>query len=129
MSLAPVAHHMSFSVRNLERSQHFYREVLGLEEIARPEMGLRGAWYRAGACEVHLIELPEGADVGAPPPHLNPMARHAAFAIGDYDEMLALVRSQGLEVVESRAAGQMWLQDPDGHVIELIVPGRIRTRA
>jgi len=130
MGISVTAHHMSFPVKDLERSRAFYEGLLGLQPIPRPDLGaVGGVWYGAGACEVHLIELPEGVDVGAPPPHLNPMARHAAFAIGDYDEMLALVRSQGLEVVESRAAGQMWLQDPDGHVIELIVPGRIRTRA
>jgi catechol 2,3-dioxygenase-like lactoylglutathione lyase family enzyme len=73
-----------------------------------------------------LIEVPAGIDVGAPPPKLNPLARHSAFAVADYDETLSHLQSAGLEVVESRRAGQMWVCDPDGHIIELIVSANLR---
>ncbi|MFQ5513566.1 MAG: VOC family protein [Myxococcota bacterium] len=123
MGISVHAHHMSFPVRDLEQSREFYEGVLGLRTIPRPDLGaLGGVWYAAGPCEVHLIELPPGVQVGAPPPALTPLARHAAFAIPDYDEALAVLRARGLEILESRAGGQMWVQDPDGHVIELIVP-------
>jgi glyoxylase I family protein len=126
MGIQASAHHMSFPVSDLDRSRVFYEQVLGLSAIPRPDMGtLRGIWYAAGDCEVHLIETPAGADVGSAPPSLNPMARHAAFSVSDYDETLAHVQSHGLDVVESRRAGQMWVCDPDGHIIELIVPGLI----
>ena len=126
MGIQITAHHMSFPVRDLERSRRFYEGVLGLRAIPRPDMGsIAGVWYAAGQCEVHLIETPPGLDVGRPPPTLNPLARHAAFAVEDYEQTLDHLRSHELEVVESRAAGQMWVCDPDGHVIELIVPGRI----
>lgn len=126
MGIEVSAHHMSFPVSQLDRSRRFYENVLGLRSIPRPDMGaIAGIWYAAGDCEVHLIETPSGADVGSAPPSLNPLARHAAFAVSDYEETLAHLRSHGLEVVESRAAGQMWVSDPDGHIIELIVPGRI----
>lgn len=126
MGIQVSAHHMSFPVSNLERSRRFYEGVLGLRSVPRPDMGaIGGIWYDAGDCEVHLIETPAGVDVGSAPPSLNPLARHAAFAVTDYDKTLAHMRSHGLEVVESRAAGQMWVCDPDGHIIELIVPGQI----
>jgi len=126
MSIQISAHHISFPVKDLDRSREFYEGVFGLTSIPRPEMGaFRGIWYDAGDCEVHLLETPPGVDVGATPPTLNPLARHAAFAIADYDDALSQLRARGLEVVESRAAGQMWVCDPDGHIIELIVPGMI----
>lgn len=126
MAIKISAHHMSFPVSDLDRSRAFYEGVLGLESIPRPDMGaLRGIWYGAGECEVHLIETPAGADVGSAPPKLNPMARHAAFSVSDYEETLTHLQSHDLEIVESRRAGQMWVCDPDGHIIELIVPGRI----
>lgn len=126
MGIEISAHHMSFPVSDLDRSRAFYEGVLGLEAIPRPDMGaLRGIWYGAGECEVHLIETPAGVDVGSAPPALNPMARHAAFSVQDYDSTLAHLRSHDLEIVESPRAGQMWVSDPDGHIIELIVPGRI----
>lgn len=122
MALSISAHHMSFPVRDLERSRAFYEGVLGLEPIPRPDMGpVRGVWYRAGPCEVHLIEVPEGAPVGEPPPVLNPMGRHAAFAVADYEEAKAALLAHDLEILESPRGGQIWTRDPDGHVIELIV--------
>jgi glyoxylase I family protein len=116
-------HHVSFAVRDLAASRRFYGETLGLREIARPDLGLPGVWYAAGAVEVHLIATPAGFDAGTPPAKLTPLANHAAFAIDDYDAVVAELRARGLEVLEtSRDAGQLWVQDPDGNVIELIRP-------
>jgi glyoxylase I family protein len=119
------AHHLSFPVRDVERSRAFYGDVLGLAEKPRPPQIVAmfpGAWYQAGACEVHLIQCPAGMDVGTPPPTLNPMARHAAFAVADYAATLAHLKAHAVVVLEtSSEVGQMWVRDPDGHVIELIV--------
>lgn len=117
-------HHTSFPVADLERSRKFYATVLGLVEISRPDIfGLAGAWFQSGRCEVHLIQVPVGSDVGTPPGAINPAARHAAFAVPDYVEALAHLASNGLEVIgTSEAIGQMWTRDPDGHIIELIAP-------
>jgi catechol 2,3-dioxygenase-like lactoylglutathione lyase family enzyme len=120
-------HHASFPVRDLDKSKHFYGEVLGLEEIDRPDFGFAGAWYSAGrgsGCEVHLIVPDDGfGDIGAAPSGLNPMAVHTAFAIDDYDRAVERFASHDVEVLGfGRDAGQMWVKDPDGNMIELIVP-------
>ncbi|HJX30081.1 MAG TPA: VOC family protein [Thermoanaerobaculia bacterium] len=47
-----VLHHVSLPVGDLERSRRFYREVLGLEEIARPPFPFPGAWFRLGDREL-----------------------------------------------------------------------------
>lgn len=116
------SHHVSFSVADLARSRHFYGSLLGLEEIPRPAMGLDGAWYRAGDGEIHLIARPPGADVGTPPPRATPLANHTALQVDDYDAAVAHLRAHGHEPIEAgRANGQLWIADPDGNVIELIV--------
>ncbi len=117
--------HISFSVSDLERSRRFYEGVLGLGTIPRPDFGgLPGVWYGAGNCQVHLIQRPPDADLGTPPPALSPLANHQAFAIDDYEKTLAHLRQHGVEVLETTPEnGQMWVRDPDGHVIELIDPG------
>jgi glyoxylase I family protein len=117
------AHHSSFPVKDLERARAFYEGVLGLREKPRPErLRFPGAWYQAGACEVHLIQPPQGIDVGEAPPTLNPFARHAAFAVASYERTLAHLKAHAVEVLETSAElGQMWVRDPDGNIIELIV--------
>jgi catechol 2,3-dioxygenase-like lactoylglutathione lyase family enzyme len=125
MAIEVTAHHMSFPVSDLDKSRAFYEGVLGLKAIPRPNFPFPGMWYQAGPCEVHLIQTPPGADVGTPPAANNPMGRHAAFGIRDYAETLAHLQRHGLDVLAtSPEVGQMWVKDPDGHVIELIVDRR-----
>jgi len=125
--IARGIHHVSFAVSDLEKSRRFYEDVLELEPIPRPEMGIAGVWYRAGACEVHLIVTPAGADVGRAPGRLTPLANHSAFAIDDYAKTLERLEARGAEVLQTDARrGQMWVRDPDGNVLELIVsPARV----
>jgi catechol 2,3-dioxygenase-like lactoylglutathione lyase family enzyme len=120
------AHHVSLCIADLARSRAFYGDVLGLAEIERPDFGFPGAWYQAGDVQLHLITAPPGVDVGRPPAKLSPLAAHLAFQIDDYVAARDALRASGLEVLETRAeVGQMWVRDPDGNVIELIVsPGR-----
>jgi glyoxylase I family protein len=113
--------HVSFPVRDLARSLAFYRDVLGFTEAPRPDLGVPGAWLRAGDAEVHLIAGVEGLPLGTPPPALNPAAQHVAFRIDDYQAAADRLHAHDLHVLETGPAmGQMWVQDPDGHVIELI---------
>ena len=115
--------HISFAVRDLERARGFYEGVLGLETIDRPDFGIPGRWYQAVDTQVHLIEVPEGVDTGSPPPGLSPLANHQAFAIEDYAKVREHFRSHGVEVLETNPeAGQMWVRDPDGHLLEFIAP-------
>lgn len=117
-------HHVSFAVREIERARRFYGELLGFREIPRPNFGFAGAWYQVGEIEVHLIVPPPGADVGAPPRGISPVAGHAAFQIDDYAAAEAHLRAQGVTFVGlGPAVGQLFVSDPDGNVLELIVPG------
>ena len=118
------AHHVSFCVAEIDRARAFYGDLLGLPEIERPDFGFPGAWYQAGEVQVHLIQAPAGAPTGTPPPSISPVAYHAAFEIEDYEAVSKALRDRGIPLIETGAeVGQLFLQDPDGNVIELIQPG------
>ncbi len=119
--------HVSFPVRDLERAVHFYRDVLGLTPLPRPDLPFPGAWLGWNGIQVHLIVPPAGAPLGSPPPSLNPLGGHIAFSIDDYDGVVASLHGAGIETLEAGSeVGQLWVRDPDGHLIELIAarPGR-----
>ncbi len=118
------AHHASLSVADTELARDFYEGVLGLSPIERPEFGIPGVWYQAGEIQLHLIQVPDGVDVGSPPPGTNPLAHHLAFEIDDYESTCKTLASKGVAALETgEAVGQIFVSDPDGNVIELIRPG------
>ena len=121
--LAHGVDHISFTVADLETSLHFYREILGFEVIPRPDFGIPGAWLRTGTSQVHLIAKPEDHESKEPGGRFTPLANHQAFAVADYQKTIDHLKSHGLEVMEtSPEQGQLWVQDPDGNVIEFLIP-------
>ena len=124
-------HHMGILVSDVARAMDFYSGVLGLEQIERPDFGFPGAWYQLGDVQIHL--LGQRPDAGATPARegLSPLGRHLALEVEDYEATLAALEARGVEVFGLGAeSGQMFVQDPDGNQIELIVPGgRLGRRA
>jgi catechol 2,3-dioxygenase-like lactoylglutathione lyase family enzyme len=116
MALAGV-HHVSLNVRDADEAVRFYREVLGLEQIPRPEFGFPGFWLRSGAQEIHLIEVAD---------HRAPDGQHFAFRVDDIDGVVADIRRHGIEVSTPfhipGGGRQSFLKDPSGNLIELNQP-------
>lgn len=111
--MTPTAlHHSSIRVANLARAIAFYEGVLGLRPIPRPDFGIPGRWYGIGGGQLHLIE---GA---APPAALDPSGPHFALAVMDLDAARRELADLGIATLDP-GGNQLWLQDPDGNVIEL----------
>src|SRR5579862_9436094 len=51
--------HVAISVNDLDAARHFYCDLLGFEELPRPDFGIEGAWLRVGDLQLHLIVLDE----------------------------------------------------------------------
>jgi lactoylglutathione lyase len=110
--------HVAIHVKELEKSCRFYREVLRLEAIPRPAFDFPGAWFRLGSVhELHLI----GDRLKSVISHRQ--GNHFAVATGDLDgwerHFHEVSFSQYLVKQRPDGAGQIFLEDPDGHVIEL----------
>jgi catechol-2,3-dioxygenase len=43
-------HHVSIVTADLEKSRSFYRDIIGLAEIPRPNFAPSGAWLALGRC-------------------------------------------------------------------------------
>ena len=113
--------HVAIHVSDVDKSCRFYREVLQLEPMSRPAFTFPGAWFRLGANqELHLI-----GERGAPVVSHN-RGNHFALRVDLLDPWERHLDSLGVEHLPPKrrpdGAWQVFLRDPDGHVIELFTP-------
>jgi catechol 2,3-dioxygenase-like lactoylglutathione lyase family enzyme len=52
-------HHAALPVSDLERAAAFYRDVLGLRELARPDFPFPGKWFEVGGQQTMSIGFDE----------------------------------------------------------------------
>jgi catechol 2,3-dioxygenase len=117
--------HAVLRVRDLERSLAFYRDTLGLREVAR--YGGRMVFLSCGGNH-HDLALQE---IGRRAPDPNPAAvglYHLAFKVGDglqeLVEMKARLEAAGVRILgasDHRVSKSLYVLDPDGIEIELYV--------
>src|ERR1700753_2428500 len=76
----------------------FYREILGLTEIPKPEelRGRGGAWFQTGNLQMHVGVDPEG---GGPK-----SKRHVCFLVTDLAGAKAAVMAKGVAIEEEKLA-------------------------
>ena len=115
--------HAVLRVRDLERSLAFYRDTLGLKEVAR--YGARMVFLSCGENH-HDLALQE---IGKGAPALNPAAvglYHLAFKVGDnlqdLVEMKRRLEAAGVQILgasDHNVSKALYVLDPDGIEIEL----------
>lgn len=119
--------HATFVVKDLDTSREFYEGALGMEFVPRPNFSFHGAWYRAGETLIHLIlEHDRSGPAGnrVEQPSRNSRTWHVAFSVDDAQASYERILELNIPVIDppkSRPDGacQVFISDPDGHVIEL----------
>jgi len=131
MSVRPIQvqhiDHITLVVESVVASRKFYVDLLGMTEIGRPAFDFAGAWFQAGATLIHLIEEHDrSGPAGFPDGILKKSSRnhHFAFEVADAYAAAATLKQLGIELVDDAktrpdGAVQVFLADPDGHVVEL----------
>ncbi len=119
--------HVTLVVRDVEASRQFYVGLLGMNEVPRPAFSFDGAWFQAGATLIHLIaEHDRSGPAGYPVEVLVKSSRnhHFAFEVDDAYKAAAALKSKGIPLIDDAklrpdGAVQVFLADPDHHVVEL----------
>jgi catechol 2,3-dioxygenase-like lactoylglutathione lyase family enzyme len=99
-----------------EAARRFFGELLGLEELEKPE-ALRsrgGVWFRVGEQQLHI-----GVEQAFSPAR----KAHPAFAVPQYDELQGRLRAAGVEISEDDAIPGLrrcYILDPWENRVELV---------
>ena len=120
--------HVTIVVEDLQRSRAFYRDLLGMDEIERPDFGFPGFWFQAGQTQVHLIIKQEGSSVpgcGLDPDQVGAgLTHHFAFEVENARSAFEVLEAAGVRIQGGPArrpdgCTQVWFYDPDGHCVEV----------
>jgi catechol 2,3-dioxygenase-like lactoylglutathione lyase family enzyme len=148
---ARTIHHTGYTVADLERSLHFYRDLFGMELVGSqekqggylaaivgyPDAHVRMAFLRVPGAD-HVLELFEYLQpLGAKPGRLEPRdvgTPHLCFVVDDLPTVYERLREAGVDSFVSppvevdtgvNAGGwALYLRDPDGIPVELFQPPR-----
>jgi glyoxylase I family protein len=108
--------HVSVIITSVERSRRFYRDILGLREIAKPKtFDFIVAWFDLGGGQtLHLL-------LKGTPDSISP--RHFCLRVTDAKAARAYFQHHVVPIVETTiipGADRFFIHDPDGNRIELM---------
>lgn len=117
--------HFSIPVSDPDRSEAFYRDMLGLKTISRAPPPLNFIFMTSGEDIIVLVQSKTPID---PNPDNERNVHHAfRIDIGAYEKSAAFLRENGVNIIheEERVDGvfrgkQCHFHDPDRNVIEII---------
>jgi len=122
--------HVVLYVHDLERSRHFYGDVLGFRQL--PMESPVAAAFSSGRAHHELLLIEVGEDAAEIPAGRRVGMYHIGLKIGDSDDELRAAVAEldraGVELVgasDHTVTHSLYLRDPDGNELELFidVPG------
>lgn len=120
--------HVVLKVSDLERSLGFYRDVLGLSEVARMSIGDAPMVFLSTGSNHHDVALLEVGPEARRPDRSDIGLFHVALKIGDDLDTLRAAKVHldecGVEIAmlaDHTVSQSIYLNDPDGNQIELFV--------
>jgi len=118
--------HVVLYVSNLERSRHFYGDVLGWNEITGERSS--AAMFSAGRTHHELLLIEVGESAQAIPQGRRVGMYHFGLKVGTTDDELAAaiqeIQAAGVTIVGASDHGvthSLYIQDPDGNEVELYI--------
>ncbi|KAI0557214.1 Dihydroxybiphenyl dioxygenase [Gracilaria domingensis] len=127
------ANHIAIIVSDVGRSASFYTNIMGFQQIRRPDFDRHGAWFTMGSLELHLIK-------GTPVVHTadDLVVGHISIETFDIDKVPTVLRELGVPFrqnvsvpstvgahetntsnTNNKTVRQYFIRDPDGYYIEI----------
>ena len=106
---ASSLNHVSLAVSDVDRSQGFYQQLLGLEVVSQQDNGIN---LGLGDSFLRLYDID-----GAPRPH------HFCIGVDGFElkEVAEQLRARGLQPTFNRGV-EVYFRDPDGILVQLSAP-------
>ena len=122
--------HIVLYVRNLEKSAHFYGDVLGFHPINEATPGMRAAAFNSSSHRTHheLLLIEVGEDAPAPSRGRRAGLYHFGLKVGTTDDelktVIATLQENDVTMVgasDHTVTHSLYILDPDGNEIELYI--------
>ncbi len=114
-------------VKDLDQTQNFYHNLLGLPVIGRKEK--RHVFFNAGTSVLLCFIAEATRQETELPPHWATGPAHLAFEVSasQYDSWKQKVSSTEIEIIHEHSWGggfhSFYFYDPDQHVLEIVPEG------
>ncbi|MGI9623659.1 MAG: VOC family protein [Acidimicrobiales bacterium] len=110
--------HVNIMVDDLPAADHFYAEVLGLDRMPTPDLGMPAQFFRFNEMqELHVNQLEDA----------RPERAHFCVRVDNFNELFG--KAQQLGIIETETWGkarrlpsgvmQLFVRDPAGNLIEI----------
>lgn len=128
--------HVALRIKDLDRSLDFYVDKMGFEEMFRLDRDGAPWIVYLRVTDDQYIELFPGGE-GNHAPHAETIGyNHVCFTVDDLDTVIARLAERGVPLSRPKKVAidgnaQAWVEDPDGHRIELmqLLPGCLHFQA
>ncbi len=111
-------------VNDLEKTKHFYHEVLGLEVIVYEP--LKHIFFRAGNSVLLCFNPEDSKTKTSPPAHYGGGKQHFAFEISadHYEQAKQEIEAKGIAITDQvtwkSGVVSFYFEDPEGNVLEIL---------
>lgn len=99
-----------------DTARSFYRDVLSLEEVEKPESLKKngGVWFSNGSVHIHI---------GVEQPFVPAKKAHPAFEVDDLEALASHIRNKGISVTtddQLPGANRFYVSDPFDNRLEFL---------
>ncbi len=116
-------HHVAIKTQDLDATNTFYADVLGMSYADRPEFDFPGSWFNIGGTMVHIMAGFAGLDTDGKAPRGGASVDHIAIEAQDFDDFKNTFERHALDwrqfSIPPVGLWQLFVHDPTGVLSEL----------